>query len=393
MNWRSKKDSFFARYVCNRRPCRSIRVLRCLRSVSCVGIGLDSREGRVLGLSPEDVVEALVESPAGVIVACNIAHGISERLIAWHFARNILEWVGRLMVHEGRNQPEDLVGAIEAVRDRCYPTKMQGRANAPDFRAKGCHSTTDEDMNAEMSCVVAASIFRQWIHPTDVERLRREGLTFPASGGGSMVSEIIDHWRVRSPDDRRVRFNPDASLGRPGMVAWFTRRDCLAEAQGQADRHAAQRARDALGLVHCGEGVVLGALHIPAKLLRSVGFSRPTFADAGSHVRFKTWPDGKRARKNRAWGFTADLAKVANGEVCVDGCAERITRSISGACLARHGPFEIELLGAVANATDTGPGADHAFAKRLRGTLTAQELASKLRRLLREPEVRNDRGS
>ena len=208
-----------------------------------------------------------------------------------------------------------------------------------------------------------------------------------------MVSEIIQHWRLQSPDYRRVRFNPNASLGRPGAVAWFTRRDSLAKAQEKLDRHLAQRTRDALGLVHRGKGVVLGVLHIPALLLRPAGFSRPTFADAGSHVRFKTWPDGKRARRNRAWGFAVDLSKVASGDVYVDGCVERVTRSISGANLASHGTFEVELLGAVVNATDAGPRADRAFSKRLRDTLTAQELASKLRRLLREPEVRNDRGS
>ena len=264
-------------------------------------------------MSPQDVVEALVESPVGEIVACNIAHGISERLIDRHFARHVLEWVGRLMVHEGGHQPEDLVGAIEAVRDRSYPANMHDRASAPDFRANGRVSAADEDVNAEMSCVAPASILREWIHPADLERLRAEGLTFPLGGQGPMVSEIIQRWRMQSPNHQRVRFNPNASLGRPGAVAWFTRRDCLAKAQKGLDHHLSQRTRDALGLVHHGEGVVLGVLHIPALLLRPAGFSRPTFADAGSHVRFKTWPDGKKARRNRAWGFAVDLSRVARG--------------------------------------------------------------------------------
>lgn len=344
-------------------------------------------------MSPEDVVETLVESTPGEIVACNIAYGISEGLIDRHFARDVLEWVGRLMVHEGRHQSEDLVGAIEAVRDRCYPANMHDRANAPDFRANGCVNAIDEEVNSEMSCVAPASILREWVHPADVRRLRAEGLTFPLTGRAPMASAIMQRWRVKSPDYRRVQFNPKESLGRPGAVAWFTRRDCLAKAQKELDQHLAQRTRDALGLVHRGEGVVLGVLHIPALVLRPAGFSRPTFADAGSHVRFKTWPDGKRARRNRAWGFSVDLSKVASGDVSVDGCVERVAPSISGANLASHGTFEVELLGAVVNATDTGPGADRAFSKRLRGTLTAQELASKLRRLLREPEVRSDRAS
>ena len=174
-------------------------------------------------------------------------------------------------------------------------------------------------------------------------------------------------------------------LGGLGGVLWFTRRDCLTVAQRQGDQDPAQRSRDVLGLVHRGAGIVLAAMHMPARFLQSVRFRRPTFVDAGSHLRFKTWPDGARARQDRAWGCTADLAKVESEKDCVDGCVERVTPSISGQCLADQGTFEVELLGSVTNATNRGPNADQAFAKRLRGALTVERLARKLQALLGEP--------
>lgn len=339
-------------------------------------------------MTPEEVVEALVQSPAGQIVACNVYYGISEGLIERDLARDVLGWVGRLNAHTGRSNPSDLVGAVGAVRDRCYPDDLRCGADPPDFRARGCRAPPEEGTHGEMSCVVAASTLRELIHPTDVARLRAEGLVFPATDSGPMVSEIVNQWRRRPSADRRVRFNPAASLGRPGEVVWFTRRDCLAQAQASATTSLAQRTRDALGLVHQSQGIVLGALHIPAEGLRAVGLSRPTFVDAGSHSRFKTWPDGEEARRDLSWGFTTDLSKVVMSEPCVDGCVERVAGSIDGSRLADVNGLEVEVLGAVTTSTNTGPEADRAFANRLRGTLTPQGLACKLRRLLGQSEHR-----
>ena len=270
-------------------------------------------------MSPDEVIHALLRSPGGETVVCNIVDGIREGLVDRGFAREVLDWVGRLAMAEKRAS-ENLVGALDSVRDRDLPAEMEGSRSAPDFRSRGCKVNRKGELDSEISCVVAASRLGQWIHPDDVEWLRTQGLIFPMRDGGPMVPEMIEAWRGRPASERQVRFNPGASLGRPGGVLWFTRRDCLTVAQRQGDQDPAQRSRDVLGLVHQGTGIVLAAMHMPARFLQSVRFRRPTFVDAGSHRRFKTWPDGARARQDRAWGFTTDLAKVESEKECVDGC-------------------------------------------------------------------------
>ena len=126
------------------------------------------------------------------------------------------------------------------------------------------------------------------------------------------------------------------TLGRPRSVVWFTRRRSLASALGRRDAgNHAQRSRDRLGLVHHGRGAVLAALHFPAQLLRTRSSARPTFMDAADHLRFRAWPDGRRARSDRTWGRTVDLRALDRGEPSVDGCPERVTRDIPGKRSAR----------------------------------------------------------
>ena len=326
-------------------------------------------------------METLLQSSVGEIVACNIVHGIREQLIEGHFARSVLDWVGRLATHLGSSRSEDLVDAIAVVRDGDYPAGLGSRATAPDFRAHWDPVPSLPQPDFELSCVMAASALRELIDPADMERLRASGLLFPTQANSRITAEAIRDWRERPARERHVRFNPSASLGR-GAVVWFTRRDSLLQAQRQDDRDSGQRARDALGLVHYPAGIVLGALHIPARALQTLSFSRPNFLDAANHTRFKTWPDGMTTRLNRTWGYAADLAKVASGVPNVDGCVERVTTTIPGASLAPLGTFEVELLGAVEDSADNCVEAHRTFAKRLRGQLTADKLAYTLQEQL-----------
>ena len=313
-------------------------------------------------------------------MACNILDGVCNGLVDRGFATHVLDWVGRLAMADGLAS-KNLVGALASVRDRDYPIDMDS-SHAPDFRACGGEDDWEYEAKSEISCVVAASALREWIHPDDEIRLRVKGLVLPLRAGGLMGPEIVEAWRECPASERRVRFNPRAYLGRPGGVSWFTLRNRLTEAQRQGNGDLAQRLRDALGLVHQNAGIVLAAAHMPAQFVRSVRFRRPTFVDAGSHRRFKTWPDGERARQIRTWGFTTDLAKVDSDQACIDGCVERVSPSISGALLADQGRFEVELLGAVESATNSSRSADCGFAARLRGALTVERLACKLQELL-----------
>ena len=134
-------------------------------------------------------------------------------------------------------------------------------------------------------------------------------------------------------------------------------------ALGRRDRRdRAQRAHDSLGLIHHERAVVLAALHFPARIFEHQASTRPVFADAADHRRFRTWPDRRRARSNRRWGYTVDLRALERGAASADGCPERVTREIPGGDLPEDGRFELDLLGAVEEALGEGPDADDAYA-------------------------------
>ena len=176
---------------------------------------------------------------------------------------------------------------------------------------------------------------------------------------------------------------PTKPWGGRASVVWFTRRRNLAAALGPRDRgNHAQRGRDRLGLVHHRRGVALAALHFPAQLLRTRTSARPTFVDAADHLRFRAWPDGRRARSIRAWGYTVDLGALARGERSADGAPERVTRSIQGRDLPENGRFEFDLLGVVDEPLGKNPDADEAYAGRLLGGMSVADLGGRLRSYL-----------
>ena len=137
-----------------------------------------------------------------------------------------------------------------------------------------------------------------------------------------------------------------------------------------------------MGLVHHEDGAMLAAMHFQPLTLSAHPSARPTFADAGCHRRFKTWPDDEAAQKERGWGRTVDLRALHAAAASVDGCPERIAKSIPGHSLANGATFEFELLGAVRASADQGDAADAAFAMGLSNGRTVAELGTELSTLI-----------
>ena len=283
----------------------------------------------------------------------------------------------------GYQAPDTLVNALSILLEGDYPRGMPLSPPPPEFRLRGEAGIGDGDLAGSVSCVLPALRLNDLISPPDLARFHREGLVFPSSSDEPWFEKTIDRWRQKPARERRVRFDPSGTLGRPRSVVWFTRRRSLASAPGHRDAgNHAQRSRDRLGLVHHGRGAVLAALHFPAQLLRTRSSARPTFMDAADHLRFRAWPDGRRARSDRTWGRTVDLRALDRGERSVDGCPERVTRDIPGSALPEGGRFEFDLLGAVDEALGEGPDDDGIYAARLRGGMSAADLGSRLRSFL-----------
>ena len=352
----------------------------CLGATYAIPIGLES-PSYVYGaaiLNAEQVVDGLLDSVGGQIVACNIVAGLDNQLIEPALVREVLAWMGILADHQRYAGSTGLVRALAHLQTG-EVSPDSASAKPPDFRLRGDAKPTP--FQVEVSCVLPVHVVGDLVSDQDNDRLAREGFAMPTSSADFIASSTIREWKSKPASARTVRFDAEAYLGRRRSVMWFTPREAIEETlKAENDEDQAQRTRDALGLVHHQAGALLAALHFPPATLAGCPSARPTFADAAGHKRFKTWPDDAAARKNSDWGRTVDLRALDAASPSLDGCPERVTKAADGAVL-RNGSFEFELLGTVRNSVGAGEAADAAFAKRLASGLTVPKIANKLKAL------------
>ena len=324
------------------------------------------------------MVDGLLASVGGQIVACNVVAGLDNRLIEPALVREVLAWVGSLGDHQRYAGPTGLVRALGHLQTGEVPPDL-ALPEPPDFQLRGDAKPTP--FQVEVSCVLPVHVLGDLISRRDQDRLASEGLAMPTSIADFIASSTISEWKSKPTSARTVRFDAGARLGRRRSVVWFAPRAAIEETlQAKSDEDHAQSARDALGLAHHQAGALLAALHFPPATLAGCESARPTFADAVGHRRFKTWPDDAAAREDRAWGRTVDLSALDATSPSLDGCPERVTKAADGTMLA-NGSFEFELLGAVRCSADVGEAADAVFAKRLADGLTVPKIAKKLKAL------------
>jgi hypothetical protein len=87
----------------------------------------------------------------------------------------------------------------------------------------------------------------------------------------------------------------------------------------------ANEARDRLGLPHWKKTQEFVLLEMEASELAKLPQGRPTFVDAGSHVRFQAVANNPANHAKHDWGFTLDLKRFADTSNRVDGLPERVT--------------------------------------------------------------------
>ena len=329
-----------------------------------------------MALTTEQVVERLLETTGGQIVACNILGGVQNGLVdaAWVF--EVLTWMGRAGSHADYADPTRFLRLLDDLRTRPSNVAPLG---VPDIRLGSTDAPAP--FGEEVSWVQPAWILDTLMSGDDRQRLARENLALPRSSADILSTATLNEWQNKPAEARTVRVKPAVTLGRSHDVVWFTRRSVFKEALDTVSPHArGQRACELLGLHH-QEGAILAAMHFQPLALSACPSARPTFADAGSrNTRFKTWPDGEAARMDRSWGRTVDLHALNARAASVDGCPERIVKSTTGDSLAKDATFEFELLGAVQATVDQR---DAEFARRLSNGRSIAELGTELNALIR----------
>lgn len=136
-------------------------------------------------------------------------------------------------------------------------------------------------------------------------------------------------------------------------------------------------ARDALGLIDRCTGVALIEIRFPANKLVSVKWARPTFADAGTHRRFRTINDDNTSPSISGWGCTVDLGRFAAGDPVLDGLPERVVEPLA---FDRDLEAEFSFVGGTTSTRGltAAKDDDEAFARRVLRRRTVADLRNRL---------------
>ena len=149
---------------------------------------------------------------------------------------------------------------------------------------------------------------------------------------------------------------------------------------GGPSRAFGEATRDILGLVHFGSDAILIEALLPDGATRRWHNARPTFADAGTHSRFRHRLDKAPGRCGSGWGCTVDLAKLAGTDPIIDGAAERVVEPVR---VQDAWPVRFSLVGEVATARGaTLADDDQAFAERLLRGRACSDLVQRLLEVL-----------
>ena len=339
-------------------------------------------------LTLEAFVDGLLERPPGQVICCNIVSGLDLGQYDGGFVALVLDWWLALFDYRLRNPgslavrgplPLDadafaLVAARvldELTQSRHDPRFLASRGGSvPQFRLKCLRNARAKAVSQGFANVVDVErLLFSTISSRDLRRLAATGgiVVYP---GWSPDPEAKAQLKARFAlsGEREVELNTRPSgtrephLGNPDSVLWVS--PLLGLVDDLGDSHPAECLRDALGLIHHGADKALAALHLPADLVHRREGGRPTFADAGSHRRFRADADTRRAQGRSAWGCTVHLAHLEAGRKQVDGRMERVVPPIPARDV---GKIRVTPLGSTL--TERGAPAsaanDAAFAERL----------------------------
>jgi len=318
--------------------------------------------GGVLSV-PDRFLDDVLGAPQGCVVACNMLDCLDLGLVDESFVADLwLKWYQAFIdrvrafrrgVPRSRLQQE-LMFALDAVLQGPSDPGSDDCTGANDLRLR-CVVRGGPAPTAGFTHATRADLFVDHVmHRDDRRRLVAGAVLLPSAGSAAPGFK----WRGHGP--WRVALKDGATLGRPGGVVWLTLSHTLVADIASVD--AADRVRNRLGLVHHASGVALLAIRIESGVMAGKKVGRPTFADAGSHRRFRSMADKSVNRRRKTWGCSVDLSLLAGGEKWVDGVPERV------ACpLSRREAVSVEIRYLGETRTDLGsdPADDVAFAERL----------------------------
>ena len=271
------------------------------------------------------------ENPRWVIVLCNILDGLDAKLYDEDFVREAIGgWRSGSLRHQGTLPDDDQL-------------KTDLDTLATKFRLKCPVSDTKNEVVGNYAHAMSAESFLRWVVHSD----NRNAQLSDAEVGIIGVPRFVA--------SRKVRIAPGKGIGEPGRVVFLAPFADLAPLLSSSTK--ANDVRDRAGLMKWKKGQEYIVLELDARELAAVRLSRPTFADAGSHRRFKAVASDPANHSRSDWGFTLDLNHFVTTGTAVDGIPERVCARIEAGNISSITLHPLEFV-------STGnPGDDEAYAR------------------------------
>ncbi|HIJ83299.1 MAG TPA: hypothetical protein HPQ00_03745 [Magnetococcales bacterium] len=289
-----------------------------------------------LPLTPAKFTKRLTEFPGGLIIVCNILDGIDQKLLDDNYAQTLFDWWRTLVNWKGdrtpppgisdSDLPNEIMGCFNILLYHPLPNAFRPGESRPNFFLAGIHRRLRNINNfGKFINVTDGNVFLQHvIHEDERRRLFGSVTSHFTKTPSHELSLFMGHGTIS------VVLRDSSTVGNPDRLLWIApdryNGTSLSDVFPRPD--AANQLRDLLGLNHYTKGTGLVALHLPLDAVKAGVHARPTVADSGGHVRFKSRPDLPKHFKQRAWGFTVDLAKLSANADILDGWPERVVEPI-----------------------------------------------------------------
>jgi hypothetical protein len=217
-----------------------------------------------------------------------------------------------------------------------------------------------------LSLRVTEALLRS-VSTDEKRRLRGKGFQLPST---LPEADLLNAFAHLPATDKTTRVASGGKLPWHGGPIWLTpEADAFLVCEGEDRPHDVLR--NQLGLIHYERPTHATAISISSLCVRVS--TRPNGADANVHSRFKARKYDANA--GRGWGNAANLAVLdfVPPDGAVDGLLERVSPAISGDTV-----IELFPMGNFDNNARNDSASHAAFASRLLGTTTLNELKAKL---------------
>ncbi|MGB5064960.1 MAG: hypothetical protein WBQ37_14580 [Candidatus Competibacter sp.] len=308
-------------------------------------------------------------NPLWIIVICNILDGLNLGLYKNDFVKDaITQWRNNYLIQKNAHPTIEEDKHLQTALDMLsifLPSSGTGLSKF-DARIK-CYSPLTKAINSYAHAMNAFSFILRVLHHDDRDNLIADGAL--GIGKKCFIEDSIPP----------VRIQPDAGIGRKGGVVFLTSFTDVANLLSNTTK--ADDIRDKVGLIHWEKNNEYVILEIQASELTLLRQGRPTFADAGSHRRFKALANNRSNKTQSNWGFTVDLDNFATQGKILDGVPERICEYIEANYISHIKLYPLHAV-QTENRGMTSKDDDKAYARCLRRKRSINKIKADIKKII-----------